>query len=301
MAQNIGELAALAVSLCFALSSMFFSVVGKRIGSVNLNRIRLVVATLILLSMHWLMLGVLLPVDAAPERWFWLGISGVVGLVLGDAFLFQAYVWVGPRLTMLMMSLAPAIAALTAWVFMGEALSGLQLGGGALTLGGIAWVVADKNTNGGGNAQNPHYLRGLLFGLGAAAGQALGLVLAKQGVYGGFPALSGTTMRMVCGAAVMWALTLLRGQAGATFQKLASEPRTLRLILAGAFFGPSLGITLSLFAVQHTSVGIASTLMALPPVFLLPLSYFVFKERFGWGAVAGTLVAVVGVGMLFLA
>ena len=69
----------------------------------------------------------------------------------------------------------------------------------------------------------------------------------------------------------------------------------------GALIGPVLGVSASLLAVQHAEIGVASTLMALPPVIVLPISYFVFKEKVGWQAIAGTLLAIVGVAVLFLA
>jgi drug/metabolite transporter (DMT)-like permease len=265
------------------------------------NRLRLLLATLFLIVAHFL-LKMPLPWLAGSQRWFWLGLSGIVGLVIGDALLFEAFIRVGPRLSMLMMSLAPILSTLLAWLFLGERLTPLQLLAIFITVFGIAWVVQDRN----GQAKEDRAgqrmaLSGLLLGLGAAAGQAVGLVLAKEGLAGDFSPLSGTFMRMLAAATVLWAITLLRRQASTTLQKLSSRPGAALWILGGSFTGPFLGVTLSLVAVQRTEVGIASTLMALPPVILLPVGYFVFKERFGWPAILGTLVALAGVGMLFLA
>jgi drug/metabolite transporter (DMT)-like permease len=138
-----------------------------------------------------------------------------------------------------------------------------------------------------------------LFGLGAATGQAIGLITAKKGLDGDFPALSGNVIRMLAAAATLWAITFFQGQAGATIQRLTSQRQAVLNIAGGAFFGPFLGVWLSLIAIQLTQVGVASTLMALPPIFLLPISHFVFKEQLGWAAVLGTIVAMVGVAILF--
>ena len=275
-----------------------FTLASRRLGSLIVNRLRLILAVLLLSLTHWVMLGSLLPVEAEPRRWFWLGLSGVVGLVLGDVFLFQAFVWIGPRLSMLMMSLAPVIAALVAWIFLGERLSFGQIGGILLTLSGIAWVVLERN--GHQKNENCDYTRGLLFGLGAAAGQALGLVLAKNGLYGDFSPISGNLIRMLAAMVVLWLITIFQGQARQTFERLNANRRAFGFLAVGAITGPFLGVSLSLLAVQRSAVGVASTLMALPPVFLLPISYIFFKERFGWGAIAGTFVAVAGVALLFL-
>ena len=297
MLSYLGELAALATSLTFSVGSTMFTAAGRRIGSINVNRTRLVIAAVFLSITHWVTLGSLLPLDAAPERWLWLGLSGVVGLVVGDIFLFQAFVLVGPRLSMLMMSLAPIIAALEAWVFLGETLTGGQIFGIALTIAGIGWVVMDGS---GKNGNDRDYGRGILLGLGGAIGQATGLVLAKNGLGGEFSPISANMIRMIAAIVVLWGITFFQGQAKATIQTLRNDPKGVLFTTGGAFLGPFLGVSLSLFAIQRVEVGVASTLTALPPVFLLPISYFVFKERFGWGAVAGTLLAMAGVAALFL-
>ena len=296
-----GELAALGTSLCFSFTSTFFTLAGRRVGSVVVNRTRLLLAVVFLLLLHWALLGSALPLGAEPERWFWLGLSGILGLVLGDALLFQAFVLIGPRLAMLLMSLVPVISTLLAWVFLGEMLAGRQLLAVAITVGGVAWVILERS----GAAMLPgterHNLgRGVLFALGGATGQALGLVTAKQGLAGDFSPVSGTLIRMMIAAAVMWGAAIAMRRARPTFRRLHQNPRALLQLLAGSFFGPFLGVTLSPIAVQATQVGVAATLMALPPVFLLPISHFVFHERIGWRAIVGTLVAIVGVGMLVL-
>jgi len=293
----LGELAALATSLSFSFGSTVFTAAGRRIGSLVVNRIRLVVAVIFLSITHLVALGTLIPLDATPERWLWFGLSGAIGLVLGDIFLFQSFVLVGPRIAMLMMSLAPIFAALQAWIFLGETLSGGQIFGILLTLAGIGWVLMEGS---GKNENARDYGRGILLGLGAAIGQATGLVLAKKGFGGDFSPISANLMRMLTATILLWIITFFQGQIKSTIQTLKENPTGFFLATTGAFFGPFLGVTLSLFAIQRVEVGVASTLTSLPPVFLLPISYFVFKERFGWGAILGTLLAMAGVAMLFL-
>jgi len=295
----MGELAALLTSACFSLSSTLFTFATRKFGAMVINRTRLVFAAVFLMVIHLILYRRLLPLDAEPRRWFWLGISGIVGLVMGDIFLFQAYARIGARLSMLMMSLAPVIASIVAWLFLGEALKTLEIFGILVTVGGITWVVLEKNAK-VGEAPGHRYLRGILLGLGAATGQALGLILSKKGLDGGFPAISANAIRMVTAATTMWILTFFQGQAKATIQQLTGSPRFVWFILGGMFFGPVLGVSLSLFSVQNVDVGIASTLMALPPIFLLPIGYVVFKERFGWGAVMGTILAIAGVSLILL-
>jgi drug/metabolite transporter (DMT)-like permease len=161
-------------------------------------------------------------------------------------------------------------------------------------------VILDRRRPASVDGQTRDFARGILFGLGAATGQATGLVLAKRGLEGNFDALSGNLIRMLAAASVIWLVAVLLKQAEETLHRLQSERKVILPLLGGALTGPYIGVWLSLIAVQRTEVGIASTLMALPPVFLLPIGRVVFKEAIGVQAIVGTLVAVGGVAMLFL-
>jgi len=294
----IGEFASLFTSVCFTGTSVFFTLSSQKVGSVVVNRVRVAIALAFLLAWNWVLFGQPLPLDAEPQRWFWFALSGAIGYAIGDAFLFQAFVCIGAQKGMLMMSLAPLLSAVLAWVFFGEVLTGGQILGILVTLLGIAWVILRRNPNPGPSACKP--FQGVLFGLGAATGQAVGFVLSKQGLEGGFSPVAGNAIRMSAAAIILWGVLLLQGRAGQTVSTIRANPRIFGLITLGAFLGPVLGVSSSLFALQYTQVGVASTLTALPPVFLLPVGWLVFKDKPDWQSIAGTLVAISGVAMLFL-
>ncbi len=304
MTHEIGEIAALLTAMCYSISSIFFTFAGRRFGPVVSNRIRLIIAVLLLGITHWIVFGNPIPVNAGIDRWLWLGISGIVGLAIGDLFLFQAYVTLGPRLGLLFLSLSPAIASLLAWLILGETLGAGSILGITLTLVGITWVVLAGTTNKPGSgyineALPRRSLKGVVAGLIAAAGQAFGVVLAKNGLKGDFSALSANVIRMTAACLALWLVTIIQGQVMSTVQQAQDQRSGLLYILGGAIFGPLIGVSLSLFAIQNTSIGIASTIIALPPIFLLPIGHFIFKEHISWQAISGTLLAVVGVGLLF--
>ena len=306
MTPNVGEVAALLTAICFSASSIFFTVAGRKYGPLVSNRLRLVVAILLLGIIHWIIYGSPIPVNAGSQRWLWLGTSGIVGLAIGDLFLFQAYVLIGPRLGLLFLSLSPAIASILAWLILGETLSAGNIIAITITLAGIAWVVLEggvNHTSAGHtsiNLQHKDYVKGIVAGSIAATGQALGVVLAKNGLSGNFPPISANVIRMMAAFLALWLVTIIQGQVKSTVQKANLQRSGMLFILGGAILGPLLGVSLSLFAIQHTSIGIASTLIALPPIFLLPVGHFVYKEQIGWQAVLGTILAIVGVGLLFL-
>jgi drug/metabolite transporter (DMT)-like permease len=336
MMTGIGELAALGTAMCFAVSSTVTTISGRNFDAHLINRIRIITALLMVALLHWLTVGGLLP-NATPERWLYLGASAVIGLVLGDTFLFYGFILVGARLSMLMMSLAPAIAAVLAWIFLGESLTPTELLYIGLILAGIVMVVSERRSAPpqpepmeagiGGGAENApislmpesneaaemmaaeanaqasahdrrQYLLGLLFAFGGAAGQAGGVVLSKFGLSDGFPALSASVMRILVAAIILWAITALRGQIVPSLRTAKAHPRALWMLMIAVVMGPVLGVWFSLIAVQQTSVGVASTLMALTPVFLLPISRFIFKEHITRRAIVGTVIAFIGTALL---
>ncbi len=297
--ETIGELAALLTSLAFAVNSVILTRAGLQVGSVISNRTRVVFALAYLVILNTLLFGQPLPLGADTQRWMWLSLSGVVGLALGDAFLIQSYVMIGPRLGMLLLSLSTIFSVLEAWLLFHEMLGLAQIAGIAITLAGTIWVILERGD--AHDAAPRPALAGVLFGILGALGQGTGLVFSKQGMLGTFSPISGNVIRMLAAVLALWLVTLLQRQAGKTIQTLRQNPAAFRLLALVALIGPVIGVSLSLLAVQYSPVGVASVLTSISPVFMLPIGHFVYGERLGWKAIAGTLLAMCGVALLFLA
>src|SRR5512138_2024402 len=289
----LGEIAALATALFFAMTALVFTTTGRSVGSQVTNRMRLLFALIYLIVLNLILFRQPLPFSANSSRWLWLTLSGIIGLSLGDAFLFQALVSVGTRLGSLLLSLAPIFGSIIAWIFFGEVLSILQITGIVLALAGIAWVVASHQEP--PDTPHGHTRRGVIFGILAGLGQAVGLVLSKQGMAGGLSPFQANAIRMLAAVSFSWIWAAVAGRAGSTFQELRGKPRILGLLALGALIGPVLGVSSSLLAIQYIEIGIASTLNSLTPVIILPISYFVLKEKVGWQAILGTSLAITGV------
>jgi drug/metabolite transporter (DMT)-like permease len=298
----MGEIAAILTAVCWGLSSIFFTSTSKKVGPVPVNRVRLLFAVPLIGVTHLLLTGQLLPLQAEPYRWLWFGLSGICGLVLGDTLLFTSYSLIGNRLGTLMMSTVPVISSLGAFFFLGETMDPRSFLGIIICVSGIGLVVMDRRI-GNGNGSAPEKRRfwlGILAGLGGAIGQAGGLVLAKQGLGGDFPTISGTLIRMLVAMLFIWAITIFMRQARQTLEKVFTSSKVVLNIFAGSFVGPFIGVWLSQIAIQNTYVGIASTLMALTPVFLLPVAKWYYKENISLQAVFGTVIALVGVTIIFI-
>jgi drug/metabolite transporter (DMT)-like permease len=297
----VGEIAALLTSVCWAFNSVVFTRAGKRVGAATVNIMRLWIAVPALALLHWLLFATPFPFAIEPRRFLCLGVSGVIGFVIGDAMLFESFLLIGPRLAMLLALLVPVCGALLAWVFLGEKLLSMEIVSMLVTIGGIAWVVAEKTVPGAAPASREprQYRLGILLAVGGAAGQAVGLLFSRLGLAGGYSAISATLVRVSVSALVLLFLSLFLGKVHVYLAKM-KDKKALLEISAGALTGPALGVVLSLVAIAHSHIGVASTLMSLTPVLLLPVSYFLFKERITSRAVIGTLVALSGVILLFM-
>jgi drug/metabolite transporter (DMT)-like permease len=297
----IGETAALLTAACWAFNSVVFTQAGKRVGAATVNTMRLWLALPALLLLNWLLFGMPLPLGIEPARLLQLGVSGVIGFVVGDALLFESFLLIGPRLAMLLSLLVPVFGAILAWAFLGEALTAVEAGCILVTIGGVAWVVTEAATPAREPAPYPARRRrlGVWLAVGGAAGQAIGLLFSRLGLAGGYPAITATLVRVGVAAIVLALLAIGRGRLGDQWARMRDRTALLQ-IGAGALTGPVLGVTLSLVAIAHAPIGVASTLMSLTPVFLLPVAHFLFRERITSRAVFGTLVALLGVVLLFL-
>lgn len=295
---HVGELAALGTALCWTATALFFAEAGARIGSLVVNVLRLVMALGMLALVGWATRGLPWPTDASPHAWLWLSISGVVGFAFGDLCLFRAFVLIGPRLSSLIMSLAPPFAALLGFFVLGETLALEHALGMGLTAAGVAWALADRQPAATASTPGDRRSRtvGVVLAVCGALGQGGGLVLSKLGM-GGYDAFAATQIRVLAGA-VSFALvfTAIRGwpRVGAALR----QTRAMVLTGLGAVFGPFLGVSLSLLAVQHTQAGVAASIMAIYPVMLIPVVVLLGRERVGLGGVLGTVLAVLGVVVL---
>jgi drug/metabolite transporter (DMT)-like permease len=289
-----GESAALLTSVCWALNSVCFTLAGRRVGSASVNLLRLLMAWVLLAGLHLVLFGSAFPLHAGTARIGWLGISGLIGFALGDAVLFEAFLLIGARLAMLLMTLSPIFSALLAWIWLKQDLGVLKLVAMATTLAGIAWVVWGD----GGAERHPQLWRGVILGIGGALGQSVGLLFSMYGLAGGYSPISANLIRVSAGLLGLLAYFALRRRLAGTLVGLRDRPAT-GLIALGAATGPVLGVVLSLIAIAKTPMGVAATLMSLSPVLLLPVSHYGFKEKVGVHAILGTVLALAGAAALF--
>lgn len=289
---HIGEVASLLTAVCWTFSALFFEKAGRRVGSLSVNIIRIFLAVILLGICTLFTRGMFFPLDATPYNWFWLGLSGIIGFFVGDLFLFQSYLLIGSRTSQLIMSLSPMLTALIGRFFLGEILSLKSISGIVVSVLGIMIVVAGKRLR---LSISP---KGFLFALGGALGQAGGLVLSKKGM-DGYDAVASTQIRAIFGFICFAVAVSFLKRWNRVFYAV-KDVNSMKSITLGSVFGPFIGVSLSLFALQHTETGIAATLMALTPVFIIVPSAIMFNEKITARQVIGAVISMMGATLFFL-
>jgi drug/metabolite transporter (DMT)-like permease len=294
---HLGEFSALLVAVFWTVTSLAFEAAGHRIGSIAVNILRLVIGFIFLSLFSLIRRGLLLPVDASIDNWLWLALSGFIGFVFGDLFLFKSYTIIGSRFSMLIMTLVPPITAFFSFLILGEKLTLFHLFGMTLTFAGIAMAIFSRE-NRGEKFSLKLSPKGILFALGGAVGQALGLVLSKLGMHDYDP-FAATQIRIIAGMAGYVVLVTLLARWTSVFQATKNK-EGMMLTGLGAFFGPFLGVSFSLIAIKYTEAGIASTIMALVPVFIIIPAVIFNKEKVTIPELLGSVVSVAGVALFFM-
>ena len=310
--QYVGPAAGVATSVLWTGTSLFFTLGGRRIGPTIVNASRIGMAIVLLAVTHRFIAGTWFPPAIAGQVMF-LAVSGLVGLAIGDQALLVAFVDVGPRISMLIMATAPLWAVLFGWLALGETLDARAWTGVLLIIGGVVWVVLER-PQGKDVRHSPHRVRGLILAFFAAACQAGGLLLSKQGMgHGWLPdeqhmsPQAATLVRMVFAGMGMLPILWLnarrerrRRAAGIASTLVGSRGAGYFFTACGAVCGPFLGVWMSLVASDRAAVGIAQALCSLVPVFILPFVIWIEKERVSPRAAIGAVVAVGGSALLFL-
>ena len=310
--QYLGEIISLVVAVMWTATALFADQASHRIGSMSTNFFRMVLSAILLAGLLGIVIGHPYPAFADGKTWLWMGLSALVGYVFGDFCLFNSYIVIGARFGQLFMTLAPPFAAIAGWALLGETLSWKSWLAMAVTLTGIAISILNRSRD-GHKLSLKLPLKGVLLGIGAGLGQGVGLVLSKIGMQHYAAALpadapasfswampfASTMIRSLTGMAGFFVLMAASG----TLPKLREAVRNrtgMKFTALTTLFGPFVGVSLSLMAVQYARAGIASTLMALTPVLILFPYALIYKQTITPKEILGVIVSMTGVALFFL-
>lgn len=310
---NLGEIISLAVAISWTATALFADLASHRLGTLPLNLIRLFLSLCFLTAALWITTGYPYPAFADGKTIFWLALSGLVGYVFGDYCLFNSYIIFGSKFGQLFMTLAPPFAGIAGWLILGETMSWRSWFAMLVTLTGIGISIMAKNDD-SGKLTIKLPLKGILFGIGAGLGQGVGLVLSKMGLTHYSAALpaqapetmammlpfAGTFIRAVAGFTAFGLIILRKKKRRTALVDALHDGKGLSYAVGTSFFGPFLGVSMSLMAVQYAKAGIASTLMALTPVLIIVPYSLIYKQKIQLREVIGTIITIIGVALFFL-
>lgn len=302
----LGELISIGVAFSWTATALLSEYGSKRMGNLTLNVLRMSLTLIFSLILFWYSTGSPTPAGGSVEAYGWMLLSGLVGYVIGDFCLFQCYIIIGSRFGQLFMTLAPLSAALTAWITLGQHMAPKSILAMLITLLGISISVLGRGERHRLSLKLP--LNGVLFAIGAALCQGVGLVLSKIGMNhydtGTIPdwlvPFSANFFRCIAGIIGFTILMYFR-QGFRPLRQAIHDAKGMTVATTTTIFGPFVGVGFSLMAVQYTSAGIASTLMALTPIIIILPSYLLFREPITWKSILGALISVFGVSLFFLA
>ncbi len=300
-----GELISIGVAFSWTATALLSELGSKRLGNLTLNVLRMSLTLLFSVILIWYATGSPLPPIGSAEACGWMFLSGIVGYVIGDFCLFQCYIIIGSRYGQLFMTLAPLAAALMAWFTLGQQMSTMSVTAMLITLSGIGISVLGRGERHRISLKLP--LNGVLLAVGAALCQGVGLVLSKIGMdhynTDSMPEwlipFSANFIRCIAGI-IGFSLMLYLRDGFKPLCEALHDHKGMTVATATTIFGPFVGVGFSLMAVQHTSAGIASTLMALTPIIIILPSYWLFKQKITWRTVLGAVISVFGVSLFFL-
>ena len=300
----LGEAAALTASVLWTFTSIAFTIGSRRIGVFNVNMWRMFFALGLLAASHVIILGTLVP-RANESQWAILGLSGIIGLAIGDLGYFSALMIIGPRRGTLLMAINPIFSAILGYFVLDEILSGWAILGIGLTLGGVTWVILERGDNSGEPEITPKKKNwGIIAGVVGSVGQGVGLVLSKYGMRdaatdGPLDPLSATLMRMMA-ATVFFFIAMLAMKKVSGMKDALKDRQGMAGTVAGTMIGPFFGVWTFMIAVSNAEIGIVSTLGSLMPVFIIPVVWVLYRQKTSWRGVIGAVVAIAGVAMLMI-
>ncbi len=294
---HYGEFAALLTAFFWTITALAFESASKKLGSIAVNLLRLIIGFIFLSIFALIYRGMIFPFDATSENWLWLILSGLIGFVFGDLFLFKSYTIIGSRFAMLIMTLVPPVTAFFGWLIMDEHLELIHLLGMTLTFTGIALAIFSRSAK-GAKLSLKLAPPGILYALGGVFGQALGLVLSKMGVKDYDP-FAATQIRIIAGIAGFAIIVTIMGR-WKSIRTALHNRQGMKSLTLGSFFGPFLGVSFSLVSVKYTQTGIASTLMAMVPIFIIAPAVFLNKEKVTMAEIIGAVISVGGVALFFI-
>jgi drug/metabolite transporter (DMT)-like permease len=302
MNASLGYLSASITLLGWTIGTFAFTKASKEANPASVNRVRLLYALLALSLLTGITQGKWphqLLAETTWEQYAWFGISGFIGLTLGDYFAFTAYRILGGRRTSLFSCFAPGAALIAANFLLDEHINVVGIGGMLLSIVGVFLLISSRKEHRQVDQESHgHFTKGIVFAALGAICQGLGLVLAKKGFNVsaiGFSAIYATWIRMLIATLTVYMIGSFKLNIFTEFKSITFSGPKLKPILIGTLFGPVMGIIFSLMAATNLEVSVAQTLFSLLPATVFFASVLFYKEQIPTQSYVAVFISILGV------
>jgi drug/metabolite transporter (DMT)-like permease len=293
-----GEYFGIITAFCWAVGIFPFTMSTRYFQATHINLMRLLLALFLLCPFIILKENISfsnLFLFPGYQNWLWLGLSGVVGLALGDYFSFSAFKAIGAKNSSIFSTLAPGTAIIFAYLMLGEQINLIGITGILITISGIIYISLQKKDN-----QSKMSLVGMGHAIGAALCQGAGLVLAKKAYENNLIEIApfhAAWLRIMASVIVLLVFAILTREIKPITRNLVKPENKKGLVYLslGTISGTVLGLTFAMQTISTIDSAVAQTIFSLVPVFAIPLAYFFHKEKMTLSIILGALIAIAGV------
>lgn len=306
---GLGVIFGLLTTLSWSIGIFPFTQAARRLGVNSLNHFRLLLALLIIgafsIVLNYKTFFEIFN-SSYQSAWLWLGLSGIIGLTIGDYFAFEMYKILGARLGSVLTTFAPAAALLSAWILIDEHISSIGIIGIFITIIGVNYIsLSKKERKSVSDDHQPAISKGIFLGILSALCQGAGLVLAKKGMMLEnkigiiIHPLHANFIRLSIATISLFIFTILtRNFKAMMFPIIINKEGGIKYSIAGTIFGPVLGVSLSLYTISLIEPSVAQTIFSLVPVAALFIARILTKEKITPHSLIGVFVAMAGVFIL---
>ncbi len=285
-------------ALCWAVASLISADVTRKIGGLAFNRLRLFFVSIMLIG-YTFYLDTWNTIN--HEFLFTILFSGIIGIFLGDTLLFIALQKIGPRRNNILFSLAAPFTVILNIIFLNEIMSTINLIGCIIVFFGVVVAIAygnSKDKNHRWEIVEGNIYFGVSLGIGAALCQAIGLIMMKPILTMGADPIASAALRTAI-SFVFLAFTFFLNYKIFNTKTNLSVKIVGQSIISG-FLGMALGMSLLLIALKYADAGIVATLSSTSPIMILFLIWLMTKKIPTIGAWIGTVLAIIGSGLIFI-
>ena len=293
----IGYILAISAAAIWSAVALSATRIVRYFGSYNYNLLRLLGIIVIFFPYVYVMWE---PLYFENSIFLAIFLSSVIGIIIGDTFLFICLKRLGPRRQALLFSMQIPFTIILAEVFLQSLPSTTELIGCALIFLGIIIAIQFNRTIPNDDLENiqGNKYTGLFAGIGLALCQSIGIILMKPALVSTDPIVV-SYLRVIVAAFIMFG-SLFFIKNNQLLEKMKDYKKTIFSIFLG-FMGMGVGMTMLIYALKFGNPGVISTLSSTMPIMIIPILWIVTKNYAGHLAVIGAGLTCLGAGIIFLA